>query len=170
MALSWDFVNKIVTVPQSDCVLVSGTFYTLDTNWFKNELNAELSNETHIWVDDVYTHNTEVGPIAGTTFARTIQIINGWQVQFSPDAQWSVQLEGSNNDIWSIGDGILVQNQVQVIPTNSGGLITGGAAGGGATAQEVWEYPMSTTREAQEELVKASRDAGNAFAVSASKE
>ena len=170
MALQFDFVNKIVTVPQSDCTLVSGTFYTLDTNWFKNELNKELSDEQHIWVEDIYIHNTEVGPIAGTTFARTIQIINGWMVEFSPDAQWTVQLEGSNNDIWSVGDGILVQNQVQVIPTNSAGLITGGTATGGATAQEVWEYILTSGDEAQVELIKARLNAGNAFAISASQD
>jgi hypothetical protein len=35
---------------------------------------------------------------------------------------YSVQLSGSNNNIWDIGGGILNQNTVQVIPTNSAGL------------------------------------------------
>lgn len=170
MALSFDFVNKIVSVPQSDCTLVSGTFYTLDTNWFKNELNKELSDQEHIWVEDIYTHNTEVGPIAGTIFARTIQIINGWMVQFTPDAQWTVQLEGSNNDIWSVGDGILVQNQVQVIPTNSAGLIVGSGTGGGLTAADVWAHVGNSQVDKEDDLIKARKAAENSFAVSAAQD
>lgn len=42
------------------------------------------------------------------------------------------QLEGSNNNIWDVENGILNQNQVQVIPTNSAGLIVG--SGGGSDA------------------------------------
>jgi len=131
MALTFDFLSKVVTVPQSDCVLVSGTIYTLDTNWFKNQLNTELSGEPHIWVEDIYTHNTQY-IVAGVTYARSVQIINGWSVEFSPDAQWTVILEGSNNDIFDVAGGILVQNQVQVIPTNSAGLIVGSGGGGGS--------------------------------------
>jgi len=129
MALSFDFLNKIVMVPQSDCTLVSGTVYTLDTNWFKNQLNAELSDEDHIWVEDIYDHNTEY-TVAGVTYARKVEIINGWQVGFTPDSQWTVVLEGSNNNIFDVINGILVQNQVQVIPTNSAGLIVAGGGGG----------------------------------------
>lgn len=131
MALSFNYLTKTISVPQADLTFVSGTFYTCDTNWLKNQILAELGSESGIWENDIYLHNTEVGPIAGTTFARTIQIINGWQIEFTPNSQWTVQLEGSNNDIWSVGDGVLVQNQVQVIPTNSAGLIVGGSGGGG---------------------------------------
>lgn len=159
MALSFDFTNKIIIVPQSDCTFVSGTFYTLDTNWLKNEINKELADEDHIWVEDIYVHNTEVGPIAGTTFARTIQIINGWSIQFSPDSQWTVQLEGSNNDIWSVGDGILIQNQVQVIPTNSAGLIVGGTGTGGTDPASVWNHLLDSGNRAQDELVSAVSEA-----------
>jgi hypothetical protein len=110
---------------------VSGTIFTLDTNWFKNQLNTELSDEEHIWVEDIYTHNTQY-TVAGVTYARSVQIINGWSVEFSPNAQWTVILEGSNNDIFDVASGILVQNQVQVIPTNSAGLIVGSGGGGGS--------------------------------------
>lgn len=166
MALSFDYLNKIISVPQSDLTFVSGTFYTMDTNWFKNQLLAEMGSENGIWSDDMYVHNTQVGPIAGTTFARTIQIINGWKVQFTPDTQWTVQLEGSNNDIWSVGDGILVQNQVQVIPTNSAGLVIGGA-GSGLTAAQVWAYLLATGNDAESELIKARKAAQGAQGLSA---
>jgi hypothetical protein len=168
MALSFDYLNKIVSVPQSDCTLVTGTVYSLDTNWFKNEINKELSDETHIWVDDIYAHNTTY-TIAGVVYARSISIINGWMVRFTPDAQWSVILEGSNNDIWDVAGGILFQNQVQVIPTNSAGLIQV-STGGGTTAAEIWQHILTSGQEAQAELIKARLNAGNAFAVSASQD
>jgi hypothetical protein len=83
---------------------------------------ALLDDEDYIWMDDAYVHNTEV-VVAGTTFARTIEFINSWSVQFTPDTQWTVRLAGSNNNIFDVENGILVQNQVQVISTNSAGLI-----------------------------------------------
>lgn len=129
MALAIDYATKVITVPQSDCSLVSGTLYTMDTeSYFRTELMALQDDENYMWMPVAFNHNTEV-TIAGTTYARAISIINGYTVQFTPDAQWSVVLEGSNNDIWDVGGGVLVQNQVQVIPTNSAGLIVGEGSG-----------------------------------------
>lgn len=119
------FINpatRVISVPQSDLTLVSGTLYKMDTNAFRYNLMDLLANEDHIWMPDAYFHNTEQS-VAGVTYARLIGIINGYSVEFLPDSQWSVILEGSNNDIWDIESSILVQNQVQVIPTNSAGLI-----------------------------------------------
>jgi hypothetical protein len=69
---------------------------------------------------DTHQHNTEV-TIAGITYARTIEIINGYSLEFE-DGQYTVIIEGSNNNFHDVLNGILVQNQVQVIPTNSAGL------------------------------------------------
>lgn len=162
MALSFDYATKTISVPQSDCSFVSGTFYTLDTNWLRNQINAELSSEDGIWADTAYNHNTEV-TIAGTTYARTIEMINGWSIEFTPNSQWTVQLLGSNNNFWSVGDGILQQNQVQVIPTNSAGLISGG----GASAAEVWNYVGSSSVNKEDDLKKARQAAETGMALSA---
>ena len=35
MAISIDWGSRIITVPQSDLTLISGTLYELDTNWFR---------------------------------------------------------------------------------------------------------------------------------------
>lgn len=165
MAISVDYITKVITVPQADCTFVSGTFYTLDTEGdFRLQLMALFADEDHIWMKIPYNHNTEV-TIAGTVYARTISIINGYSIQFTPDSQWTVQLEGSNNDIWDVGSGILVQNQVQVIPTNSAGLIVGAGAAG-ATADEVWAHVGTSAVDKEDDLQKA-RDAAEAgFAVS----
>lgn len=92
---------------------------------FRLELASIQDSEAGIFADTMYTHNTEV-TVAGTTFARTIEIINGYSIKFE-DLTYSVRLVGSNNNIFDIENGILVQNQVQVIPTNSAGLIVSAA-------------------------------------------
>ena len=122
MAITVDWTTKIVSVPQADITFISGTLYELDTDWFRLQLKAiEASVEGMPFVD-IHLHNTQV-TVAGTTFFRTIEIINGYQVQFTPDTQWSVRLAGSNNNIFDVENGILVQNQVQVIAQNSAGGI-----------------------------------------------
>ena len=120
MAITVDWLTKIVSVPQADITFVSGTLYELDTDWFRLQLKAIEASEEGIPFDDIHLHNTSV-TVAGTTFFRTIEIINGYSIQFTPDSQWSVRLAGSNNNIFDVENGILVQNQVQVIAQNSAG-------------------------------------------------
>lgn len=141
MAITIDWATHVISVPQADLTLVSGTLYKLDTDVFRLELKALEASVYGIVNLKNQTHNTEV-TVAGTTFARTVEVLAPYSVTFTPDSQWSVRLEGSNNNIFDIESGILNQNQVQVIPTNSAGLIVGGA-GGGLTAQQtadaVWD-------------------------------
>jgi hypothetical protein len=120
MAITIDWLTKIISVPQSDLTFISGTLYEMDTDWFRLQLKAIEASEEGMPFEDTHIHNTQV-TVAGTTFFRTIEIINGYSVQFTPDAQWSVRLAGSNNNIFDVENGILVQNQVQVIAQNSAG-------------------------------------------------
>ena len=123
MAMTIDWPNKVISVPQADLTLVSGTIYTMNTEtYFRTNLMALADDEAGIVWPTPYRHSTEV-TVAGVTYARVIEIINGYTVQFTPDSQWTVTLEGSNNNIFDVENGVLVQNQVQVIPTNSAGLV-----------------------------------------------
>jgi hypothetical protein len=128
MAITIDWPTKVISIPQSDLTFISGTLYEADTDAIRLELKAIEADEGMPF-DDTHVHNTEV-TVAGTTFARTIEIINGYSIQFTPDSQYSVRLAGSNNNFFDVENGILVQNQVQVIAQNSAGLISGG---GGTT-------------------------------------
>ena len=129
MPISIDKLTNIISIPQSDLTNVTGTIYSLDTNAFRLELNAVLASEEFMPCIDANRHNTEV-TVAGVTYARVIEIINGYSIEFTPDAQWTVIIEGSNNNLFDVENGILQQNQVQVISTNSAGLIV--APGGGS--------------------------------------
>ena len=121
MAITVNWPTKVISIPQADLTLVTGTLYEADTDAIRLELKAIEADEGMPF-EDTHRHNTEV-TVAGTTFARIIEIINGYSIQFTPDSQFSVRLAGSNNNFFDVENGILVQNQVQVIAQNSGGLI-----------------------------------------------
>lgn len=149
MAITLNPATKEITVQKSDLTPVSGTLYSLDTDQFRKAVFDLLASEDYIYMPDAFNHNTEV-TVAGTTFARTIEFINGYFITFDDaggtDA-YSVRLEGSNNNIFDIQNGILTQNLTQVIPTNSAGLIVTQAGGGGNTPEEiadaVWEAAVA---------------------------
>ena len=138
MAISVDWPGQIVTVNQTDTELthVSGTFYTADSNAIRLAIKGLEDNVEGMPWPRVTNHNTEVGPIAGVTFVRSIEIINGYQIQFLPNTQWTVVIEGSNNNYHDVGAGILVQNQVQVIPSNTAGYIVVETGTSGLTTPE----------------------------------
>lgn len=147
MAVEVNWPNQIISVYQADLLHVTGTLYELDTDWLRLELKALEDDEGMIW-PDTHRHNTEV-TVAGVTYARVIEIINGYTIEFLPDDQWSVRLVGSNNNFFDIESGILTQNQVQVIPTNSAGLQTVTSGSGvlpadiTAIADAVWDEEVA---------------------------
>lgn len=148
MPISVDWPTKLISVPQSYLTLVGGTLYDLDTNQFRLDLrNLEDSPEGMPW-PRTHRHNTEV-TVAGVTFARTIEIVNGYQIEFE-DGQYTVRLVGSNNNIFDVEGGVLVQNQVQVIPGNSAGLIV--TSSGGVTPAQVWQREIETGYSAEQLL------------------
>jgi hypothetical protein len=138
MALSLDPDTKVITIPQADLTLVTGTLYELDTNQFRLDVGVLLASETYIWMDYAFQHNTSV-TVAGTTFARIIEFINGYSIEFE-DGSYSVRLAGSNNNIFDVENGILVQNSVQVIAQNSAGLVETGAVDTTAIIQSVEDW------------------------------
>ena len=146
MAISIDWATKVITVPQADLTFVTGTLYELDTDAFRLALKDIEDDTEGIPFDDTHRHNTEV-TVAGTTFARTLEIINGYSITFENGA-YSVRLAGSNNNFFDVENGILNQNTVQIIAQNSGGLVvTAGGGGGGPTAAQiadaVWDEAAS---------------------------
>ena len=136
MTISIDWATKIITIPQSDLTLISGTLYELDTDWFRRELKGLEDSSDGMAFERTHKHNTEV-TVAGVTYARFLEIINGYSIEFEAGT-YSVRLAGSNNNFFDIENGILVQNTVQVIAQNSAGLIvtnTGGSSGGLTTEE-----------------------------------
>lgn len=136
-----DWGNKIINIRQAYLLNITGTLYEMDTETFRTELIALLDDVWGIAHQDAQRHATEV-TVAGTTYARVIEIINGYTIEFE-DGQYSVRLVGSNNNFFDVENGILAQNQVQVIPGNAAGLIIHLSAGGSALTQEEHDHLMS---------------------------
>lgn len=122
MAISIDWKTKVITVPQADLTPVSGSLYDLDTDAFRLDLKALESTSDGMAFERTHRHNTQY-VIVGVTYARAIEIINDYSIEFEDTGSlYSVRLVGSNNNFFDIQNGILVQNLVQVIPGNSAGL------------------------------------------------
>lgn len=116
-----DWGTKIIYVPKADLTLIQSTpteIRELDLNWFRLQLKDLEDSEEGIWALDTHRHNTEVS-LGGLTYARVIEIINGYTVTFE-DGQYAVNLSGANSNV---GDNVNV-NQVSVRTANSAGLIS----------------------------------------------
>lgn len=135
MAITIDWGNTfIINVPKADLTLVSGTLYDLDTEVFRQALKDLEDDEAGIAFPDTHNRNAPV-TVAGITYAQTLEVLSPYSVQFE-DGTYTVRLIGSNNNIFDVENGILVQNTVSVIPTNSAGLIISVQGSGLSTPQD----------------------------------
>lgn len=131
MAVTINFGTLVISVLQSDLTFISGSLYELDTNQFKKDVAAILDDEEGMPYKDAFSHNGEV-TLAGVTFARTLEFINGYTITFE-DLQYRVRLVGSNNNISDVAN----INQVSILSQNSAGLIvTDSGAGDWSVAEK----------------------------------
>lgn len=120
MALSVNFTTGVITVPQADLTLVSGTLYELDLDDLRNELRDIEGSEEGILYPIIHNH-TPPATLGGVVFARAVEIINGYTIVFEDD-QYGVDIVGGNSNIADV----LVRNQVSVNTANSAGLVYAG--------------------------------------------
>ena len=141
MAISVAWGTKIITIPQADLTPVTGTLYELDTDWFRLQLKALEDDDWGMAHSDTHDHNTSY-TVVGVTYARKVEVINGYSVTFE-NGSYSVRLSGSNNNIFDVENGILNQNTVQVIAQNSAGLIEGGGSSGGDLDEQLDDHRVA---------------------------
>ena len=117
-----DHITHIIDITQSELTFIGGQLYELDTDQFRQDMNALLDDEDHIWMSDYAIRNAPV-TVAGTTFAQTLEVVAPWSIRFE-NLAYSVRLTNSNNNIFDVEGGILVtQPLVNVIAQNSAGLV-----------------------------------------------
>jgi hypothetical protein len=135
MAISIDYGNtNVIYVPKADLTLVSGTLYDFDTDAFHLFLRDTEDDEIGQAFPTTHTYVAS-DTIAGVTDFPKVIIRAPYSVEFEAGA-YSVRLVGSNNNIFDVDAGILVQNSTQVIPGNSfGNTVT--AIGSGVTPQDM---------------------------------
>jgi hypothetical protein len=122
ITVSWG--TKVINVPQADLTPLGGSLYELDLDAFRLTLKSLEASPEGMAHEDTHQHNTEV-TIAGTTLARTLEIINGYTVTFE-DLQYAVNLTGANSNVPAVTN----INQVSVRSFNSAGLINLAASRG----------------------------------------
>jgi hypothetical protein len=123
---SVDWNTKIVTIPKADLTVVSLSpeVYSLDvTDLWQNLIDLQDDTDGMTYLDIVL--NTPPLVAAGVTFARVLQIINGYTITFQ-DGQYAVNIIGGNSNI----SDVVNKNMVSVNTANSAGLIVTGAGGG----------------------------------------
>ncbi|MBI2046232.1 MAG: hypothetical protein HYT28_02335 [Parcubacteria group bacterium] len=118
MALSINPITHVISIPQADLTLVSGTLYEHDTNAFRLELKSWEDSADGMVQPKTHIHNTQV-TLGGLTLARVIEIIAPYTITYE-DGQYAVNLIGSNNNIADK----LNLNQVSVRSNNSAGMVT----------------------------------------------
>jgi hypothetical protein len=148
MPISINWLTKVIHVPQSYLTPVGPDSYELDVNQFRLDLKNIEDGGEGMYFEDTHRHNTEV-VLAGVTYARTFEVINGYQVEFE-DGQYQVRLYGANHNL----SDVKVLNSVSIIAQNSAGLQTVNIAGGGEApsaaqvAAAVWTYVTRTLTSA----------------------
>jgi len=111
-----DYGNTfIISIFKSDLTYISKDLYELNVNSFRLTLKSFEADETGIVFPKTHLHNTEI-ILAGITFIRTVALLQPYSVQFE-NGKYSVRLVGANNNLYDVGGGVLISNQVQVIPT-----------------------------------------------------
>jgi len=139
MSISINWITKVISIPKTYLSHVSGDIYEMNLNTFRLALKSIEDSEDGMSFVDTHRHFTQT-IIGGITYARLIEIINGYTVTFE-DGQYLVNLVGANSNVADVTN----HNQVSVRSANSAGLIIM-VSGSGVTEQdkedianEVWD-------------------------------
>lgn len=117
MAPTIDWLTKVITVPIGDLTLVSGVNYDWDIDAFRLDLKDIEDSQQGMAHLDTHEHTGEK-TLAGITYARFVEIINGYTVTL-PNSAIKVTAFGANHNIVDV----LNLNLAQLITNNSAGLV-----------------------------------------------
>jgi hypothetical protein len=128
MPVTINWGQQIINIPKDYLTDLGDDMYELDLEQFRLDLKALEETEDGMGFPDTHVHFTQV-TIAGQTYARVIQITNGYTVTFE-DGQYGVNAVGANSNVLDV----MNFNQVSFRGNNSAGLIVKGS---GLTAEQV---------------------------------
>jgi hypothetical protein len=131
MAITINWLTKVITIPQADLTPLGGGRYRLDVNAFRLELKDIEDSEDGMAFEVAHRHATEA-TLSGVTYARQVEIINGYTVTFeSTGSPYQVECVGANHNIADVKN----VNDVSLIIGNSAGLISVTSGSGLSTEQ-----------------------------------
>jgi hypothetical protein len=131
MPISIDWGTKVIYVPQSYLTPLGGGLYELDTDQFRLDLKDLEDDAEGMAFPDTHRHVTET-VLGGVTYARFVEIINGYSIEFE-NGMYAVRLTGSNNNV----EDVAVVNSVSIRTFNSAGLIVSSSATVAPTQQQI---------------------------------
>lgn len=142
MAITVNWGTKVISVEKVDMTLIQSTpieVYSLDVDTFRLALKNLEDDVAGITFLDTHRHTTET-VLSGVTYARFVEIINGYTIEFE-DGQYVVNTLGANHNI----SDVKIPNQVSLVTNNSAGLITtsGTNLTYDAIADAVWDEQRS---------------------------
>lgn len=132
MTYSLNWLTKVVTIPKADLTLVQASpeIRALDVTAFWAAIHLIQAGEG-ISYPDIMRSNAPV-TLAGQTYARSVEVINGYTIEFENGA-YQVNLTGANNNLLNAR----VQNQVSLNASNSAGAVVVTSGSGLSTPQAV---------------------------------
>lgn len=116
-----DWPNRLITVFRDDDFMtqVSPSLYTMDANAFRLALKSVEDDEGIVYLD-THRHNTEV-ELSGVNYARIIEIINGYRIEFDSDGDaYTVSVLGANHNFADVK----TVNNVSLVVNNAAGLVS----------------------------------------------
>lgn len=147
MSISIDWGTKIIFIPKADLTLISANIYSLDVHEFHLWLKDLEDSVEGMAYPDTHKHTTET-ELAGITYARFVEIINGYTIEFEA-GNYAVNLTGANNNLADVTP----CNGVSIRSNNSAGLIHT-VSGSGVTEQDkldiadrVWDEAITDHSE-----------------------
>lgn len=119
MAYSVNWLTKVITIPTSDLVLISGTRYRLSMEAFLIEIRRlESAFNEGLWAPQILEHTNSKPDFAGANYVAFDEVINGYTLQITGVAK-RVDVTDTNNNIVDV----LIVTGVSVVPSNSAGLV-----------------------------------------------
>lgn len=146
MAISIDWTTRTIYVPQAYLTDLGGGNYGLDVDQFRLDLKDIEDSAEGMPFLDTHRHSTEV-VLSGVTYARFVEIINGYTVEFE-DGNYAVVCVGANHNLADVK----ALNSVSLIVGNSAGLIVSGS---GVTEQDKQDIADSIWDETLADHVSA---------------
>lgn len=139
--ISIDWNTKVINIPISFLTHISGSLYELDVNELRLALKDIEDSEDGMNFPDTHRHNTAV-TLGGVTYARTVEIINGYTITFEDiGSPYRVRCVGANHNISDVQN----LNNVSLIVGNSAGLIV--VNQGSGLSQEEHDKLMATAEK-----------------------
>ncbi len=125
MAISINYLTRVISVPKADLTLVKSApieTYELDINAFKFELKDREDNVEGMPFGDTHFYSAAI-TAEGAVVAQVLEIINGYTVTFE-DGAYIVDLVGASTNIAEVTN----SNQVQVRGASSRALAQEGVS------------------------------------------